>query len=67
LIKNIYLIEIKSSVHKADVAELYKIASLCSKVTGIKSRLIIISPYVDEKAKELAKKLNIEIYTSLST
>lgn len=60
------LIEVKSSVHKGDVAELYKIGKLYNKVTGVKPKLAIVSPYIDEKAKELAKKLNIKIHTSLA-
>ena len=57
------LIEIKSHVRKGDVAELLRISQLYQEKTGVTPRLVIVSPYVDEKAKELAKIKNITIYT----
>ena len=57
------LIEIKSHVRKGDVAELLRISQLYQEKTGVTPRLVIVSPYVDEKAKELAKIKNITVYT----
>ena len=59
------LIEIKSSVSRADVFELWRIGQLYERVRGIKPRLAIVSPFVREKAKKVAKELGIEVYTSL--
>ena len=57
------LIEIKSHVRKGDVAELLRISQLYQEKTGVTPRLVIVSPYVDEKARELAKIKNITVYT----
>ena len=57
------LIEIKSNISRGDVYEFYKIGKFYEKITGKKPRLIIISPYVDEKAKSLANITGIEIYS----
>ena len=59
------LVEIKSSVSRADVFELWRIGQLYERVRGIKPRLAIVSPFVREKAKKVAKELGIEVYTSL--
>ena len=59
------LIEIKSSVSRADVFELWRIGQLYERVRGIKPRLAIVSPFVREDAKKVAKELGIEVYTSL--
>ena len=56
------LVEVKSSVSKGDVAELQRIAQLYEKETGIKPKLAIVSPYIDEKARELAREVGIETY-----
>ncbi len=60
------LVEIKSSVSKADVYELWKIGQLYERIRGVKPRLAIVSPFVREEAKKLAKELGIDVYTSLS-
>ena len=59
------LIEVKSSVRKSDVTELKRVGELYEKVKGVKPRLIIVSPYVDEKARETAEALGIEMYMSI--
>jgi len=56
------LVEIKSSASKADVYELWYIGRLYEKKTGIKPRLVVVSPFVDERAKEAARRLGVEIY-----
>jgi len=60
------LVEVKSSISRGDVLEFWKIGRLYERVTGIKPRLVMISPYVDEKALESATNLGVEIYTQLS-
>ena len=60
------LVEVKSSISKGDVLEFWRIGKLYERVTGFKPRLVMISPYVDEKAFEAATKLGIELYTKLS-
>ena len=57
------IVEIKSSVSAGDVAKLWRIGNLYQRVTGIKPRLVIVSPFIDQRALEVAEKLKIEIYT----
>ncbi len=58
------LIEVKSSVDRGDVLELKRISELYERVTGVKPRLVIVTPYARDRAIELAKLLNIEVYTA---
>jgi len=57
------LVEVKSSISKGDVLEFLRIGRFYEKVCGVKPRLVMISPYVDVRAYELAKDLGIEVYT----
>ena len=59
-----YLIEIKASIDKSDVGELYKLGKLYSKATGAKPILVIVSPYVHPRARKLAEKLKIQIFST---
>ena len=59
------LVEIKSSVSRADVYEFWKVGQLYERIRGVKPRLAIVSPFVREEAKKLAKELGIDVYTSL--
>ncbi|MEM2912322.1 MAG: DUF3782 domain-containing protein [Candidatus Bathyarchaeia archaeon] len=64
--KKIVLVEIKSHVRPSDVAAFKRKAELYSQIEGKKpSRLLIITPYAEEKAFETAKNLEIEIYTKI--
>ena len=58
------LIEIKSHVRKSDVAELLRISELYQKSEGIKPSLMIVTPYIEGKAKEFAEANGIKVYTS---
>lgn len=58
------LLEIKSSVDRSDVAELVRIGELYERVTGVKPILAIVSPYIRERARELAKRRGILVFTS---
>jgi len=60
------LIEVKSSTNTGDVLEFKKIGELYEKVTGVKPRLVIVTSYAYEKAKEIAKALGIEVYERVS-
>ena len=59
------LIEIRSSVSRADVFELWRIGQFYERVRGVRPRLAIVSPFVREEAKKVAKELGIEVYTEL--
>ena len=54
------LVEYKSMVDKGDVAELYRIGKLFEREEKIKPKLLIVSPSIRKRAKELAEKLGIE-------
>jgi len=60
----VMLIEVSSHVKQADVAALVKKAELYERITGRRpDRLIIVTPFVEERAMEAALKLGVEIYT----
>ena len=57
------LVEVKSSVSRGDVYELWRIGNLYERVEGIKPKLVVVSPYIEDTAKKTAEKLGIETYT----
>jgi len=57
------LVEVKPSISRGDVAEFLRISKLYERVCRVKPKLVIISPYIDLRAYELAKELGIEVYT----
>lgn len=59
------LIEVKSNVDKSDVSILLRKGQLYEKVKGVKPKLAVVSPYVDDKAMEFAREVGIEVYTKL--
>ena len=59
------LIEVKSSVSRGDVGTFIKTASLYKRVFNIEPELMIVSPFVDDRALKLAKEAGIKVYTSL--
>ena len=62
----ILLIEIASHVKTSDVYEFKRKAELYEKKSGRRpDRLLMVTPYVEEKALEAAKKHKIEIYTKV--
>ena len=64
--EKILLIEITSHAKVSDVYELKRKAVLYEKATGRKvDKLMIVTPYADEKALEAAKELNVEVYTKV--
>jgi hypothetical protein len=60
------LVEIKSHAGRAAVAEFRRTADLYDKIHGTRSRRLLVAPAVDQRALELAAKLDIEISTDLS-
>ena len=57
------VIEIKSSISKSDISTLLRIGTLYEKVKRVKPKLAIVSPFVDDAAKETAKALGIPVFT----
>lgn len=56
------LIEVKAHVSRGDISEFHRLGQFYEQVTGIKPHLIIVSPFVDERAADLAKLWGIKIY-----
>ena len=61
------LVEVKSRVDPADVAELVRIAQLYERKEGVKPRLAIVAGFVSPRAKKLAESLGIEVYTYIES
>jgi len=60
------LIEASSHVRASDVLQFKRKAELYERVTGRKpDRLIIVTPYIDEKALEAVRQLGVEAYTKV--
>jgi hypothetical protein len=60
------LIEVSSHVRASDVLQFKRKVELYEKMTGRKpDRLIIVTPYIDEKALEAARQLGVEAYTKV--
>jgi len=59
------LIEVKSSVSRGDVGTFIKTASLYKRVLNVEPELVIVSPFVDERALKLAEEAGIRVYTTL--
>jgi len=58
-----YLVEVKSSASKGDVAELYRIGVLYERETNVKPQLVIVTCFIDERAKRVAEKLGVKVIT----
>ncbi|PUA32061.1 MAG: hypothetical protein B9J98_04195 [Candidatus Terraquivivens tikiterensis] len=60
------LVEVSSHVRASDVYQFKRKAELYAEKTGKKpKRLIMVSPYVDEKAVESSGRLGIEVYAKV--
>ncbi|MFP3311419.1 MAG: DUF3782 domain-containing protein [Caldivirga sp.] len=59
------LIEIKASASSGDALEFSRVGKLYETVTGIKPRLVLVTPFIDDRGLEAARKLGIEVYTSV--
>jgi len=64
--EKLILIEVSSHVRASDVLQFRRKAELYERKTGRRpDRLIIVTPYIDEKASEAAKQLGMEVYTKV--
>ena len=62
----VILVEITSHARASDIYTFKRKAEFYEKVTGKSpSRLLVITPYAEEKAKEASKRMNVEIYTGV--
>ena len=59
------LVEVKSSVSRGDVSEFSRVGRLYEMVTGIKPRLVMVTPFIDDRGLEAARTLGIEVYTDV--
>ncbi len=59
------LVEVKSSVSRGDVSEFSRVGRLYEVVTGIKPRLVMVTPFIDDRGLEAARTLGIEVYTDV--
>jgi len=60
------LIEVSSHVRASDVLQFRRKAELYERKTGRRpDRLLMVTPYIDEKALEAARQLGIEVYTKV--
>ncbi|MFA0785079.1 PD-(D/E)XK nuclease family protein [Fervidibacter sacchari] len=58
------LVQIASSATRGEVAAFYRIGQLYERLKGIKPSLLFVAVFLDERAKELAQKLGIEVRTA---
>ena len=60
------LIEVKAHVNASDIYSFKRKAQLYEEKTGKKPhRLIVVTPYAEERAIQAAKNLKIEVYTKI--
>ncbi|HDM88610.1 MAG TPA: DUF3782 domain-containing protein, partial [Candidatus Bathyarchaeota archaeon] len=64
--EKVILIEVKAHVDSSDLYSLKRKAELYEMKTGRKpSRLLVVTPYVEDRAIQAAKNLKIEVYTNI--
>ena len=64
--EKLILIEVASHVKTSDIYEFKRKAELYEKVTGKRpDRLLIVTPYAEQKAIEAAKRHGVEVYTKV--
>ena len=62
--EKVTLIEVRSHIGLSDVSAFVRKAKLYEMKTGKKAhRLLIVTPFIDPRALEVAKELGIEVYT----
>jgi len=60
------LVEVSSHVRASDVFQFKRKAELYREKTGREpDRLVVVAPYVDDKALEASKQLGVEVYTKV--
>ncbi len=60
-----WLVGIKSSTSQGDVSTFSRIGELYQKEKEVKPKLILVTPFIEDKATILADKFNIDVHTSL--
>jgi hypothetical protein len=64
--ERLILMEVKSHVRTSDIYIFRRVAEFYEKVEGRKpARLIMVTPYADEKAMEASLRLGVEVYTKI--
>ena len=64
--EKVILIEVKAHVDSSDLYSLKRKAELYEMKTGRKpSRLLVVTPYIEDRAIQAAKSLKIEVYTNV--
>jgi hypothetical protein len=64
----VFVLEIKSSVSKADVVSFDKKVSYYARKSGrAVTRKLIVTPYLDSRAQEISQRLGMEICTDVNT
>jgi hypothetical protein len=58
------LVQISSSATRGEVAAFYRIGQLYEQVHHVKPRLLLVTVFLDERAKELAQQLGVEVRTA---
>jgi hypothetical protein len=58
------LVQISSSATRGEIAAFYRIGQLYERLKGVKPHLLVVAVFLDERAKELAQKLGIEVRTA---
>jgi len=57
------LVEVKASASDSDVVKLWRVGRLYERVVGVKPRLVLVTPFIDERGLETSRKLGVEVYT----
>ena len=58
------LVQISSSATRGEVAAFYRIGQLYEQVHHVKPRLLLVTVFLDDRAKELAQQLGVEVRTA---
>jgi len=62
--EKVTLIDVRSHVGLSDVSAFARKAKLYEVKTGRKAhRLLMVTPFIDPRASEVAKELGVEVYT----
>ena len=60
------LVEVSSHIKASDISTFRRKAELYTEKTGKKpEKLVIVTPYIDDRAVQAAKELEIEVYTKV--
>jgi hypothetical protein len=64
--RKLILVEVTSHARRADVGALARKAELYREATGRRpDRVLMVTPYIEEEAFDMAKLLHIEVYTKV--